>query len=341
MPASSTKGQGRGQIQPATESEAAEHLQSSGLLQSILSSEEPTPEQPEPAADGPQEGEPEAVSDPETPTAGAETEPEQTEAPQDPNVKVLSIAGTQYEVPLPLAEAYEKGALRLEDYTRKTQAVAEERKAVEAAKSEAKAERERLAQMLTQLEQVVEEITPTKEPDWLRIKAEDPEGFPAQFADWQIRRSQVEQIRAARQEAEAQVLRDREEATQRYIKEQEELLLAAIPDIKEPEKYQVFQKKLVAYARSQGFEPRDLAEVKDHRVILLLDKARRYDEALSKKPVVQPVKVMKPGGAESTTPPPTESSASRAAARLAKSGSDRDAADFLLASGILRPKPTG
>jgi hypothetical protein len=43
----------------------------------------------------------------------------------------------------------------------------------------------------------------------------------------------------------------------------------------------------VAYAHSIGFTDDELGGVEDHRALVILDKARRYDESLKRRPTVE------------------------------------------------------
>jgi hypothetical protein len=358
-------GTGRGAIDPVGEKEASNRLITSGLLEGFLRPEEDDPdgdpEKAAAAAAAEKEADRESDSDLEQDDLEKD-EPAKEEDGKDADAgaegkddyKVIAHGGLEYEVPAPLAEAFEKGTLRQEDYTRKTQAVAKERDEIRTEKAGIQQERQNLAKMLTQLEAAIEEIAPSKAPDWNKIRAEDPEGFIDRFAEWTIQNQQREAVRAARVEAEKKVREDEANQLKETLAAEEERLHTAIPELKDPEKGPALNKKLAAYARDHyQFDPRDLAAIRDHRVIVILNKARLYDEARAKAklPAVDPARevrdgkpnrprarILKPGPATRTGTKDVEAqtAAAKAAARLAKTGSDRDAAEYLLTSGLLK-----
>ncbi len=263
------------------------------------------------------------------------------EGEQKPAVRVFKDSrGNEYELPAELHEEIEKGTLRQSDYTRKTQEVAERRKALEAEQAQAKQERAELAATLTKLRQVVEAQLPA-EPDWQKLAAENPEAFPEAFARWQATTARLAKVKAAEEEAAARVHADLQQELEVRMREEAEKLAAALPEWADPAKGQVARQKLVSYAEKIGYTAQQLGQVRDHRLIVLLDKARQFDElkATAGKPGAVPTAktpariTLRPGSSQGSKPKVTD--AARANMRLAKTGSAEDAAAAFLASGIL------
>lgn len=184
------------------------------------------------------------------PPQSADTEPPAADA-DEPQHDVDGEA-------VPLSEL-KKGYLRQADYTRKTTALADERKSleakirqdVEASVQQAHAE---YVQGLASIRQALEAVQ--GEPDWadLRPKLTDAE-FLKQRADWEQSRSQRDRL--ARHEAEerqklqlAQV-----KQYQDFVRAEYDKLVIAIPEWSDPEKAKADLGKLKGFAKQQyGFD---------------------------------------------------------------------------------------
>ena len=68
------------------------------------------------------------------------------------------------------------------------------------------------------------------------------------------------------------------------LQEEHKKLVAAVPEWNEPEKRNELAKELSSYALSQGFKQEELKELIDHRSLIVLMKAQKYD-ALQKSDV--------------------------------------------------------
>jgi hypothetical protein len=319
-----------GTITPMTEQEAAIHFAAAFNAPAEGSAPE-SPSEPVP---------PEATAEDETPDESATTEQTAEESdqsedeespdassPPPPPTFTVKVDGEERDVPL---EELLKGYSRTEDYTRKTQKLAEERKASEAELLAVRAEREQYASTLGKLEEFLTSSTP-KEPDWVTLQRENPEAFPAEFAAWQVRERQLKEVQAERQAADAKVMEDRKAELTKVIEAEKVLTLEKIPEWQDAGKAQAEWSELERYAESQGYSANDLKAVVDHRVIVMLRKAMLHDRAAQATvppPVKKAAPVMQPGAAQPAKKPVTE--LTRAKQRLAKTGDVRDAADVFL-----------
>lgn len=280
---------------------------------------EPDPEAAEPAEE---EGESEAPDETDEPPA----EQSETHA-LDPAMKVkVKVDGQEIETTL---DEVLKGYSRTQDYTRKTQEVAEQRKAAEAEKASLAGERARAAEYLRLLEQTIQDATP-KEPDWQALLAEDPAKYAAERLAWDAHHKEMAELRKQREVADAQVAQDIAQRYQATLDSEREKLVAAIPEWKDTEVAKADKSKLRDYASKAGFSDDDLNQVSDHRLMVMLRKAMLWDEAQAKKPAIQAriekVKTATPGPAASAKTPVSDST--RALQRLVKTGKQQDAAAF-------------
>jgi len=294
-------------------------------------SETPPAQDPEPETPESEAAEP--ASDEGTPETEQDTPQDQPETPEssalDPSTKVRTKVDGQ-EIEVTLEEAL-KGYSRTQDYTRKTQELAERRKAFEQHEAALAGENARVAAYLKQVEEVLAEITP-KEPNWDELRQQDPAAFAQEWAKWDQHKKEVEMVRARRAEADAQVMKDQTAALQRHLEAETMKLHEAIPAWKDAEVAKADKGKMVEYATKLGFTKEQLSGVTDHRVMVLLHKAMQYDASQAKKPElkarIERVKTATPGGAGSAKPPVTDTT--RALQRLAKTGKPDDAASAFL-----------
>lgn len=253
--------------------------------------------EPEPEVE---EGEPEEPA--EEPTDDAQDEDEQPgddegesegesedtdEEPDAPQMVTITIDGKAVQVPLDEAL---KGYSRTQDYTRKTQKLAEERKTFQAEKDAVARERQEYATYLSQLKTALEQSS--QEPDWDKLRAEDPDAFPTAYAEWHRHKERLQKIEKEQQETMAKVARDHAERFNAYVAEQKTKLLEILPTWSNPEVAKQESKELREFAQSLGFTDDEVNQVYDHRLIALLRDASAYRKALQKQETVK-AKVVK------------------------------------------------
>ena len=262
-----------------------------------------------------------------------ETDPEQSEEEGDseeedqPQVFTVKVDGKEVEVTL---DELQKGYSRTQDYTRKTQQIAEVRKQTEAELQEVRAEREQYAQLLGALQAQVQQAA-QPQVDWDRLYQEDPIEWVRQR---ELARENQEKAAAIQSEQQRLAqLSQREQLQQReaLLAQEQEALVAAIPEWKDAKKAQAEKAMLVQFGQKIGFTPDDLKNVVDHRAVVMLRKAALYDQMMSKRGQIKPVtnngpRPAKPGAAGRVS---SNTEAMRAQQRLAKTGRVDDAADAI------------
>jgi len=262
-----------------------------------------------------------------------ETDPEQSEEEGDPEeedqpqVFTVKVDGKEVDVTL---EELQKGYSRTQDYTRKTQQIAEVRKQTEAELQEVRAEREQYAQLLGALQAQVQQAAQPN-IDWDRLYNEDPIEWVRQR---EVMRENQEKAAAIQSEQQRLAqLSQREQLQQReaLLAQEQEALVAAIPEWKDAKKAQAEKAMLVQFGQKIGFTPDDLKNVVDHRAVVMLRKAALYDQMMSKRGQIKPVtnngpRPAKPGAAGRVS---SNTEAMRAQQRLAKTGRVDDAADAI------------
>ena len=266
-----------------------------GLMGSEEGSEQEQPELNSEVNDSEAESEDIEAQADESEEVEQEDEQDEQEEPQKFRVKA---AGEEREVTLDeLIKSYQLGT----DYTKKSQAVAEERKAVEAERQrieEAKYLRDQYAERLQVIEQMLNQQPETENLDYL--KENDPIGYAVKVAELSQREKQLAQVQAERQRIAEQQERERQEQLGSVIQAEARKLAEIIPDYADPKKGEAMRRELREFGLKVGFSDQELAGVYDSRAVVTLWKAMQYDKLQSSKPAItkkvnEAPKVMKSG----------------------------------------------
>ena len=262
-----------------------------------------------------------------------ETDPEQSEIDEDseeeeqPQVFTVKVDGKEVEVSL---DELQKGYSRTQDYTRKTQQIAEVRKHAEAELQAVRAEREQYAHLLGALEAQVQQATQPN-IDWERLYQEDPIEWVRQREVMRENQEKNAAIQSEKQRLSQLSQQEQMQHQQMVLQHEQEALVAAIPEWKDSKKAAAEKAMLVQFGQKAGFSPDELKNVLDHRAVVLLRKAALYDQMVSKRGQIKPVtnngpRPAKPGAAGRVS---NNTEALRAQQRLAKTGRVDDAADAI------------
>jgi hypothetical protein len=253
-------------------------------------------------------------------------ESEESEEQDQPQTFTVKVDGKEVAVTL---EELQKGYSRTQDYTRKTQQIAEVRKQVEQETQAIRAEREQYAQLLGALQAQLQSSEPQVDLD--RLYHEDPIEWVRQKEVLRERQEKAYAIQAEQQRLSQLSQQEQQRAMEAHLEEQKDALLAALPEWRDPKKAKAEKALVLESAKSVGFSEDDLKSVYDHRLVLLLRKAAMYDQMVSKRQDIKPVvnngpRTAKPGAAGRVS---TTTETTRAKQRLAKTGRVDDAASAI------------
>lgn len=254
------------------------------------------------------------------------------ELPDDLTIKV-KLDGEETEVTL---DELRKGYSRYSDYTRKTQALAEERKSFQSEAEAIRMERAQYAELLPVLKAQLE-MQSEAEPDWDNLYNEDPIEAARLERHWRksheeraakLHAVEIEQKRVAEETAKEQT-----RALTEFVEAERAKLPEVIPEWKDEGTMQSEAKELREWALNNGFSERDLGALVQATHVSILRKAMMFDKGQKKveKVKAQPKKVariVRPGS--SGTQVATRSTdVKKASQRLARTGRIADAAALL------------
>ena len=252
-----------------------------------------------------------------------EVEYSEEEEPK-PRYKVKA-SGEEVEVELDeLIKGYQQGA----DYTKKSQALAEQRKALEAERQHleyVKQERQAYAQKLQALDSFLTQQDQGVNLDVL--KETDPIGYAVAVAEQSQREKQLAVVRQEQQRLAQQQQSEHHASLQNHLRQESEKLTSLIPELATPQGDAV-RKQIRDYAKSVGWSDQELSQLYDSRAVLTLYNGMKYAQLQKSKPEVNKKlqaapKMMRSG----TSAPPTKSSSDKQAMqRLRETGKVSDAA---------------
>lgn len=272
----------------------------------------------------------------------SEEESEEEESDEDEQEEVeevysVKVDGEEMEVSL---DELIKGYSRQSDYTRKTQELASERNQMAELQqqwaneiSQAQAERQQYIDALGQF--VLNSQTALdgfQNVNWEELRRTDPIAFVTKKEEFReaqdrIQQAQAEQI-AAQQKQQEEFSRVRQLAVQEEYKR----LVEAVPEWGDSDKRGKIASELSSYAVEQGFTQEELKSLIDHRSLIVLMKAQKYD-ALQKsdvkaKKVKNKPKVVRSGKGSNKKQDTARSKRIASMKRLKQSGKPEDAASL-------------
>jgi len=204
------------------------------------------------------------------------------EQPSESNQELYKVVvdGQEQEVTL---DELTKGYSRQSDYTRKTEKLSQDRKSVEELKNEytrqneeAKIKRDQYEQQLHVLSQHLQ--TSEDSVDLDQLYRDDPAEYVRAKAE-QDRRKELLQASIKEQERIRSEKQEEQSKNYNVYLEQQKILLAEkLPIYADKEKGREFVKNLTNYAKDIGFTDQEINMLVDHRSVIMLANAYRYDK---------------------------------------------------------------
>ena len=222
-----------------------------------------------------------------------ESEPADEEAEEE--LYAVTVDGEEVGVNL---EELMKGYSRQSDYTKKTQQVAEDRREIESLQekynseiAQIQAERNQYVQMLGNIvQQSSGELEKFTNVDWKSLKENDPIEYVTKREEYREAQEKIQGIQQQQAQAQRaqQVEMSRARAT--MLQEEKGKLIEVLPEMGSDEARPGKVKELQTYALGQGFTQEELDGLIDHRSVIVLEKARKYDEMQKANPKAKKLK---------------------------------------------------
>jgi hypothetical protein len=217
---------------------------------------------------------------------------EEVEEPEDDSEE-LEYEGEKYKVPKKL----KSGFMMQSDYTKKTQEVAEQRKAIESERQqlakEATAQRDHIAD-IGRVKVFDETLEQYSKVDWQTLRAQDPERANAAFQDYMQMRDQRDRLA---EKVSGEIQKQRTLAEQQFAKRYEEASSELARDIKGWNADTA--SKVRDFALKNGITVDELREVAvNSKLSKILHKAWLGEQLIAKQQTAAKAAVAKPPVAE-------------------------------------------
>lgn len=233
-------------------------------------------------------------------------EPSTEEAPapaQEAQTYTVKVDGEDVSVTL---DELLKGYSRTSYFHKKLSEIDLVKKEIEQERQQVLEERGHLAQLLPQLKAELEKGE--SEPNWEQLFKEDPIEFVRQEALWRQKKEKRQMLLQEQARLVQAQQMEQQKLIQKKMQDEAEKLAKALPEWKNPEVASKEKAEILEYGIALGYSPEEMAQVYDHRAVILLRKAMAYDAAQTKvkdlKANGPKVKSAAPGAV--TTPKNTE-----------------------------------
>ena len=135
--------------------------------------------------------------------------------------------------------------------------------------------------------------------DWQSLKDTDPIEYVTKKEEFREAQERVQQMQQEQYHAQQRHAEESKKLRTQILQEEHGKLSAALPEWGEPEKQKKMATEIRDYASSQGFSAEEINSLVDHRSLLVLLKASKYDamqkaDVKSKKLKNKP-RVVRPG----------------------------------------------
>ena len=261
-------------------------------------SEEVSEDEPEPAENRVVDGSKEETEDDaeEEETEESLEEEESEDESETETVYTVRVDGKDVEV---TEDELLKGYSRQADYTKKTQELAEYRRQMDGAMQQAQQEIQQTQQARAQYVDAVEAAISTnyahlqqfQNVDWERLKTEDREEYLTKRDDYRQAQEQITELQNQHKAAAEQQQSEMAEQQKRMWMEEHHKMSQILPEWRDDEKRMAISKAIGEYAVGQGYTKEELDTLVDHRSILMLMKAKAYDDVRGKQQAVRSKKV--------------------------------------------------
>ena len=257
----------------------------------------------------------EAAEETETDGDESEEEPEESEQPEEETEYIEFALDNGEQVRL-TPDEFRHHYLRQQDYTKKTQALADERRKMDE-------DRQRYDAMFQQRMQQLENLMQNEEPiDWEAKFRDDPLEAPLEYHKWQEREKAKQNLVMQNQQYAAQ-------RREQHLAEQGAMLPDLIPHwAGKPEVQQTETAELKNALIADGFDPNDVGSIADARLVKWLLAGHRQlkleqtAHKVVKKKVAGKPRVVKPGPAPKKPSQRAKSKSKLDAARKSNSNED-------------------
>jgi len=258
--------------------------------EALLGLLEPKEEKPETEEAAPEETEEVSEESEEEPLEASDEdeseeeseEPDESEETEEELLYEVRVDGEPQTVTL---DELMNGYSRQSSFTKKSQALSEQRKEFENAQQQMANEYHQIQaerqQYVDSLQQVIEGSTANLEQyqsvDWEQLKVEDPLQWSISRQEFADAQNKIQATKTQQAEAIQRAQSEFQQQHQVTLQQEHGKMVEAMPEWADAEKQVEIATGIRNYAVSQGFQKEELDSLSDHRSLLVLHKAMQFD----------------------------------------------------------------
>ena len=259
---------------------------------------------------------------------------EETSSESEETLYDVTVNGVNQKVNL---NELMKGYSRESDYTKKTMDLSNQRKEVESMQENLKKEFDAVKssrdQYATQLDILTNNLQQEEKVNWDQLYQEDPAEYVRKKAESDKRKEALDNARQEQKRIQQEQQAEQEKVYNEYIANERKILSEKLPQYADKNKSAEFTRRLTNFAKESGYSDQEIAMMVDHRAVLLLADAYRYNQLkktkLSNNKVNKTSKVVTSNASNVREDSEVKQNIDKRMSRLKKSGHLRDAQSVL------------
>jgi hypothetical protein len=231
-----------------------------------------------------------------------------------------------------------KGYSRESDYTKKTMDLSNQRKEVESLQDNLKKEFEAVKSSRNQYAEQLQVLTQNLQQqeqniDWDNLYETDPAEYVKLKAESDKKKETLNLAQQEQMRIQQEQRSEQEKVYNDYIAKERKILAEKLPVYADKDKSAEFTKRLSSFAKESGYTDQEIAMMVDHRAVLLLADAYRYNQLkktkLSGNKVNKAPRVVSSNASNIREDSDKKQNVDKRMTRLKKSGHIKDAQSVL------------
>lgn len=231
-----------------------------------------------------------------------------------------------------------KGYSRESDYTKKTMDLSNQRKEVESLQENLKKEFEAVKSSRNQYAEQLQVLTQNLQQqeqniDWDNLYQTDPAEYVKLKAESDRKKETLNLAQQEQMRIQQEQRSEQEKVYNDYIAKERKILAEKLPVYADKDKSAEFTKRLSSFAKESGYTDQEIAMMVDHRAVLLLADAYRYNQLkktkLSGNKVNKAPRVVSSNASNIREDSDKKQNVDKRMTRLKKSGHIKDAQSVL------------
>jgi len=231
-----------------------------------------------------------------------------------------------------------KGYSRESDYTKKTMDLSNQRKEVESLQDSLKKEFEAVKSSRNQYAEQLQVLTQNLQQqeqniDWDNLYQTDPAEYVKLKAESDRKKETLNLAQQEQMRIQQEQRSEQEKVYNDYIAKERKILAEKLPVYADKDKSAEFTKRLSSFAKESGYTDQEIAMMVDHRAVLLLADAYRYNQLkktkLSGNKVNKAPRVVSSNASNIREDSDKKQNVDKRMTRLKKSGHIKDAQSVL------------